>query len=212
MNFEEFLKFAGNLPVIETEILLAGIDNPLAVKVQISRWQKAGKLIQLRRGIYLLAPSYRKIEVYTPHIAVLLKKPSYISLEKALEFYDLIPEAVPVFTSITTKRQGKFDCEVGSFVYRHINNALFWGYSSVTANKQTAFIAYPEKALLDLIYLNEIDISLEYLEGLRLQNVDKINMDRLFDFAKKFKKPKILRAAEIIKKYIETQLKEEKVL
>ena len=202
MNFEKFIKFVGNLPVLETEILLAGIENPLAVKVQISRWQKAGKLVQLKRGVYLLAPAYRKIEVFTPYLATVLKKPSYISLEKALEFHGLIPEAVSVFTCITTKRQGRFECEIGSFVYRHIKNCFFWGYGSVTVNKQTAFIAHPEKALLDLIYLNDLKVSVEFLKEMRLQNLEKINIDTLFLFAEKFKKPCLVRAARAIKDYM----------
>ena len=212
MKWEEFIKITSGLPVIDTEILLAGVPNPRPAKVQISRWEKSSKLIQLKRGLYLLADAYRKTEVYEPHIASLLKKPSYISLEKALEYHGLIPEAVAVWTSVTPKRQAKFTSKIGAFLYRHIKNALFWGYESVTVNKQTAFFAAPEKALLDLIYLNDIKISSEYLEELRLQNVTKINPDKLFEYAQKFKKPGILHAAEIIKKYIQFYKEEEKAL
>lgn len=212
MKFEDFIKIAKDLPVIEIELLLAGVPNPDPFKVQISRWMKAGKLIQLKRGIYLLADAYRKIEVYEPYIASVLEKPSYLSLEKALEYYDLIPEAVKVYTSVTTKRPAKFSTPVGIFSYKHIKNSLFWGYKAVTLRKQTAFIATPEKALLDLIYLSGIKISIEYLEGLRLQSLEQINLDTLFDFAKKFKKPGILRAAEVIKKYIQSLQNEEEAL
>lgn len=212
MKWEEFINLTSGLPSIDTEFLLSGVSNPKPVKVQISRWEKAGKLIQLRRGIYLLSDAYRKTEVYDPYIASLLKKPSYISLEKALEYHGLIPEAVAVYTSVTPKRQAKFSSKVGVFLYRHIKNSLFWGYESVTVNKQTAFIATPEKALLDLIYLNNIKTSSEYLEELRLQNVSKISLDRLFEYAKKFKKPGILHSAQIIRKYIQSYKEEEKVL
>lgn len=204
MKLENFIKITGNLPVIEIELLLAGIPNPDPLKVQISRWEKAGKLIQLKRGIYLLADAYRKIEVYEPYIASILKKPSYLSLEKALEYHGLIPEAVKVYTSVTAKRAAKFSSSAGVFSYKHIKNSLFWGYKPVTLRQQTAFIATAEKALLDLIYLNGIKISTEYLEGLRLQNIEQINLDTLFEYAEKFKKPGMLRAAKIIKKYIQS--------
>jgi len=118
MKLEDFIKITGDLPVIEIELLLAGIPNPDPFKVQISRWEKAGKLIQLKRGVYLLADAYRKIEVYEPYIASILEKPSYLSLEKALEHYDLIPEAVSVYTSVTTKRPAKFSSPVGIFSYK----------------------------------------------------------------------------------------------
>ena len=205
MKLDEFIKITCNLPVIETEFLSAGVVDSGPLKVQISRWVKAGKLIQLRRGVYLLSKEYRKRDVFEPFIASILKKPSYLSLEKALEFHGLIPEAVPVYTSVTTKRAARFISEAGEFVYQHIKQHLFWGYASITLNNQTAFIATPEKALLDLIYFKGRKISPEYIEELRLQNEEKINLDKLFDYAKRFKKPKMMRAARIISDYIRSQ-------
>ena len=79
MKWEELVKIVGNLPLIEAEILLAGVSNAKTVKVQISRWQKAGKLIQIKRGVYLLTEPYRKVNIYEPYIASVLKKPSYLS-------------------------------------------------------------------------------------------------------------------------------------
>jgi predicted transcriptional regulator of viral defense system len=212
MNWENFLEIAGKLPVIDTENLCAGVSNPVSIEVQISRWKKAGRIIQLKRGKYLLAEPYRKIEVYEPYIASVLKMPSYISMEKALEYHDLIPEAVTVYTSVTTKRQGRFVSKAGIFEYRHIKEPLFWGYTSVTVSKQTAFIASPEKALLDFFYLERVPISLDYLEGLRLQNVGKIAIEKLFEYARRFKKPRMLYVAQAIKEYTTLSKRGEKVL
>jgi len=212
MNWTEFLKTIGKLPVIHTENLLAGVSDPAGIEVQISRWNKAEKIIQLKRGIYLLAEPYRKVEVYDPYIAAILKKPSYISMEKALEYHNLIPEAVTVYTSITTKRNGRFVSRAGIFDYRHIKKSLFWGYASVTVNKQTAFIASCEKAILDYFYIKRLDISLDYLHELRLQNINKINIEKLFEYAGRFKKPKMLYAAQAIKEYHDLSVIGEKIL
>lgn len=212
MKWEDFIKQVGNLPLIDTEILLAGVANPRAFKVQISRWVNSGRLIQLKRGIYLLAELYRKRGVFEPFVASVLKKPSYISLEKALEYHGLIPEAVAVYTSVTPKRSARFVTKEGIFAYRHIKKSLFWGYMSVTVNKQTAFFALPEKALLDLIYLNGMKISLDYLKELRLENTEKISLKRLFEFAKKFQKPGMLHTVGITKDYIKMSRAKEKPL
>jgi len=212
MDWEKFLITTRRFPVIDTENLLAGVSDPIPIEVQVSRWKKAGKLIQLKRGIYVLAEPYRNIEVYEPYIAAILKTPSYISLEKALEYHNLIPEAVTVYTSVTTKRQGRFVTKVGIFDYRHIKESLFWGYTSLTVNKQTAFIASPEKALLDFFYLKRVNISLDYIMELRLQNVEKINIEKLFECALRFKKPKMLQVAEVIKEYSALYTKGEKAL
>ena len=211
MKWEFFVSKFGKLPVIDTNLLLAGVEDPEPFKVQISRWQKAGKLLQLKRGFYALSATYRKTPFFEPYVSFLLKRPSYLSLEKALEYHGLIPEGVPVYTAVTSKRAAKFSSEAGVFTYRHINRRLFWGYESVTVNSQTGFIALPDKALLDLVYFHGMNISLKYLEGLRLQYVDNLNPETLFKFAGRFESPGMLRAAEVINKYIELH-KDEKQL
>lgn len=212
MKLEEFVNITKGLPVIESEILCAGLSDIASLKVQLSRWEKSGKIIQLKRSVYVLAKAYRKMDIYEPYVAGVLKKPSYISMEKALEYYGLIPEAVMVYTSVTTKRPGRFETKLGTFDYRHVKESLFWGYESASLNKQTAFFASPEKALLDYFYLKERNISADYLKEMRLQNTEKINPDKLFQYAEKFKSPGILRAAKIINKYVAVYQKEEKVL
>jgi len=213
MKWEKILRITEKFPIIDTENLYAGIADPNPIEVQISRWKKAGKIIQLKKGIYILAEPYRKIEINELFIAAILKRPSYISLEKALEYHDLIPEAVAVYTSVTPKRAGKFVVsEIGIFGYRHIKESLFWGYKSSTVNNQTAFIASPEKALLDFFYLNKVKVSLEYLEELRLQNLEKIDAKRLIEYAQKFNKFKMLQVAVVINEYIDLYIKGEKML
>jgi len=212
MKLEEFLQKVGKLAVIQTELLLPGITDQRSLKVQISRWQKAGNLIQLRRGVYVLAEPYRRVEGYEFYLAAILKNPSYISLEKALEYHGLIPDAVPVYTSVTTKRPGRFVSDFGVFDYRHIKSSLFWGYDSVTMNRQTAFIASPEKALLDLCYFKGVNVREAYFRGLRLQNVKKVSVERLSAYAKRFKKPGILTAAKTVAAYIDSYNDEDKEL
>ena len=212
MKLDEFIKKYSNLPVIDTENLLAGKSAPSPIRVQISRWVRSGKLIQIKRGIYLLAKEYRKMDVYEPYLASILEKPSYISLEKALEYHGLIPEGVPVYTLVTTKRPCRLVSSVGTFDYRHIKSSLFWGYSSISVKVQTAFMASAEKALLDLFYLRGMNVSFEYLDGMRLQNIEKINIDTLEKYAIRFDKPGMTRAAGVVKKYISAQTEENELL
>ncbi|KAF0135043.1 MAG: hypothetical protein FD145_181 [Candidatus Saganbacteria bacterium] len=212
MKWKEFVEIAGNLPVIDTEMLLAGVANPNSIKVQISRWKKQGKVIQIKRGIYALAEPYKKLDVYEPYLAALLKQPSYISLEKAFEYHGLIPEGVSVYTCITTKRPGKIISKLGVFDYKHVKASLFWGYTAITVNKQTAFMALPEKALLDFFYLKGIKISPDYLNEMRLQNLRDIDLDQLLAFAKKFKKPGMLNVAKVIREYVGQEKDKDKEL
>ncbi len=212
MRLEEFINATNGLPIIESEALCVGLPDPASFKVQLSRWEKSGKIIQLKRGVYLLGQTYRKIDLYEPYAAGVLKRPSYISLEKGLEYHDLIPEAVMVYTSVTTKRPGRLVTKVGTFDFRHIKKSLFWGYESVSLDNQTAFFATSEKALLDYFYLKKRNISIDYLREMRLQNVEKINIDKLLNYVQKFKSPSMLKAAKIVVEYISLYKKGEKTL
>jgi predicted transcriptional regulator of viral defense system len=199
MRLENLVKKFGNLPVIDMKNLLSGAEDPGSIQVQVSRWCQSGKLIKLRNNLYLLSKDFRKIEVSEFHLASLLKRPSYISMEKAFEYYGLIPEAVSVYTSITTKRPGKITTPEGVFDYRHVQNSLFWGYRSMMHQKQLAFMAYPEKALLDFFYLRGSFVDQGYLEELRLQNLEIMDWARLDDFARKFNTPGMLKVARVIR-------------
>jgi len=202
MEFEEFLKKVSKLAVIEAEALYSGSGKRTSIEVQLSRWHKAGKLIQLKRGLYILSDIYRKVEIYGPAVAAVLHRPSYLSLEKALEFHNLIPEQVMVYTSVTSNRPEVFKTGIGDFKYTHIQKSFFWGYSATTLNSQTAFVALPEKALLDFFYLRHGPVTDAYIDELRLQNLEDLDEKRLMQFAKKMNKPKLLRAAEQLKQRI----------
>ena len=199
MKFEQLLKLLDGETIFQSSLLLAGGVSASTVYKQITRWVSSGKLIQLRRGIYVIARPYREKQPHPFLIANKLKKASYISLQSVLEYYGIIPEYVPVITSITTGRTEKITSELGRFQFRHLKKELFWGYQELEISRDTrVFIALPEKGLLDLVYLVPHADSMEYLEELRLQNTDKINKDTLIDYAKKYGTPKLRRAARRI--------------
>ncbi len=86
MNFEQLLASVGDEPLFETSLLLAGEVNPDYLRVQLTRWKNAGRIIQLRRGLYALAPPYRKVRPHPFLIANRLRGASYVSLQSALTF------------------------------------------------------------------------------------------------------------------------------
>lgn len=207
MEFKQLLQETQGLPLVNTKVLSVKGVNAASLKVQISRWVKSGKLIRLKREIYLLDEPYRKVAAPEFYIANALKSPSYISLEKALEFHGLIPEAVGVFTSVTTKRPETLVTPVGRYDYRHVNPSLFFGYTSLDVGGQTVFMAIAEKALLDFFYLRHLKISFDYLTEMRLQNVGNIKVAKLTEYGRRFKKQNLMKAIEIVKQYIKEETK-----
>ena len=195
MEFRELIEIVGDEPVFETGLLLAGDVNPADVRRQLSRWTKAGRLYQLRRGLYALAPPFQKVKPHPFLIANRMVRASYVSCQAALAHYGLIPEYVPVVTSVTATRPGRWDTLLGSYEFRHLKTALLRGYGLIEVSPgQRAFVASPEKALLDLIYLQASADSLQYLQELRLQNLDHLDLDELHRQAILVHRPKLRRA------------------
>jgi predicted transcriptional regulator of viral defense system len=213
MKFDELLAIVGDEPVFEPGLLLAGNAAPADVQRQLTRWVGSGRLHQLRRGLYALAPPFQKTWPHPFLVANRLVRGSYVSLQSALGHYGLIPESVPVTTSVTTGRPGTWDTPLGQYLYRHIRPELLTGYRRTPLGEgQEAFLATPEKALLDLIYLTPDADTPEYLQELRLQHLDRLDLEDLRRQAEAMRKPKLLRAAERIVGLAETEAAEYETL
>jgi len=199
MEFGRLLEITGDEPVFETSLLLAGDVDPNDIRKQLSRWTQAGRLYQLRRGLYTLAPPFQKVKPHPFVIANRLAPNSYVSCQSALAHYGLIPEHVPVTASVTTARPARWDTPLGIFEFRHIKVELLRGYRLVElGGDQRAFVATPEKALLDLVYLQPGGDSPDYLHELRLQNLDRLDMDELQRQADLAGSPKLRRVAALV--------------
>ena len=195
MKFEELLSIVEDEPVFETSLLLSGNVDPVDVRRQLSRWAGNGRLYRLRRGLYALAPPYRKVKAHPFVVANRMVRPSYVSLQSALAIHGLIPESVPVTTSITTGRPGEFSTPLGTFVFRHVRTPLFQGFREVEMDTlQPAFVATPEKGLLDLLYLEKGSDSEAYLAELRLEIYDGFDLEELVRFSRIFRSGKVRRA------------------
>ncbi len=195
MRWQQLQQIVQDQPVFETSLLLAGNLSRHQAQRQLHDWTKANKVIQLRRGIYTLPNK-------NPHpfiVANHLVSGSYVSLQMALAYYHLIPEHVAVITNVTTQRPSKFENKFGRFTYRHINPSLFFGIEyRLLVENEYAYVATPEKALLDLIHLRPQGDSKAYIESLRLQNLEILDIERLHNLAQRAGKPKLQRAADLI--------------
>lgn len=121
---------------------------------QLSRWVQTGRVHQLRRGLYALAPPFRKVKPHPFLVGNRLARGSYVSLQSALAYHGLIPETVPMTTSVTILRPAHWSTPLGAYEFRHIKNELLFGYQLTdVGGDQQAFVATAEKAVLDLVHL-----------------------------------------------------------
>ena len=175
--------------------------------IYLSRYTKNGDIIRLKRGIYItkkrldLLEKNQRFDAYLHYIATnVLITPSYLSGEYILAKNNIIIENVYAITAITTKKTNMITNVFGRFIYKNIDEKLFWWYETKKNGDFIYFQAYPEKALLDRIRLKkDLVLQLNYFKELRLE-LDHINFDRLQEFAKKFNKQKINQAFILLKK------------
>jgi predicted transcriptional regulator of viral defense system len=206
MKWSELLSLLGRELVFDASLLQAGDVSRRQLSTQLSRWVRSGRLIQLRRGVYAIAKPYRQVEPHPFLVANALRKNSYISVQSALAFHGLIPEYVPVCTSVTSGRSETLENPLGTYIYKRAKPDYLFGFQQieVTAN-QFAFVAMAEKALLDLVYLTPGAEAEAYVRELRLQHTDVISGATLREWADRMDKPKLRKAARVILRLIEKE-------
>lgn len=141
----------------------------------VNRALKSNELLQVRRGLYVLAKKYRRHDIHPFVLAQQLLPGSYISAESALSFHGWIPEAVRSVLSVTSKGKSQvYQHDIlGKFEYRRmtVNSGYFLqAVERYELQRQVALIAKPLRALLDLVYLRKLPWQgLDFLlDGLRI--------------------------------------------
>jgi hypothetical protein len=126
-----------------------------ARKVLAHRAVSAGEVIRLKPGLFLLQPSFRKSDPHPYVVAALLHAPSHISLETALSYHGLIPEAVYQTASVTVARSRSFDTPIGRFTFQRVpaRNPRAGVQAVKLGHNAWAFVASALRAIADIVYL-----------------------------------------------------------
>jgi predicted transcriptional regulator of viral defense system len=190
-KIRKIISLVKNLPYFSFNNL-SGIENDRTyLKILFSRYKKSGKLIRLKRGVYVTKDyvdkleKMNKISIYTEFLSSILYEPSYLSLEYVLYQNNLITEIPKNFTLITKKKTIIFSNFFGNFIYHKIKNELFCGFEVFKENDFIIYKAKKSKALFDFLYLRKRNIlNKKMFEELRL-NLDeltKIDKEELLEF------------------------------
>lgn len=163
---------------------------------------RGGYIVRIKQALYAIAPKFRREPFPAEVLANRIYWPSYVSLEWALAFHNLIPEAPRQITSIAMRnspssRMKRFRTPEGVFTYRYIPARAYpmgvGSYESPFGEGVTAFaMAFPEKALADKVFFEKglspvISEIREYLRNnLRIEEgalseLDHILMDEIAD-------------------------------
>lgn len=157
---------------------------------RLSEWKEKGYIENIISGFYTFS-GQKHDEKHLFFMANQIYKPSYISLETALSYYNFIPEAVFAVMSVSTKKTKSFPTRFGKMIYRHIHPGYFFGYELVEFDNLRFKIATPEKAVLDFLYLNTHLEKKEDMKELRFnarEVGEKVAQEKFREFLSRFKK------------------------
>ncbi len=151
--------------------LIWGKENETAARVRLSYYVKNGGLIRVHRGLYAKDKNYDKFE-----LAAKIYTPSYISFETVLakagivfQFYKSIFIASYVTREITADNQ--------IYSYKRIRDSILTDTTGIET-KDNYYIASPERAFLDVVYLSR-----DY----HFDNLLSLNWDKVFEISAAYK-------------------------
>lgn len=158
---------------------------PTATKYFLEKFAVEGLFIRIKRGLYGLKTDQPDEE----EIANALYKPSYISFEYALSYWNIIPEMAYSLTSATTKPTRTFTIgETNTYSYFTIKREAYTGYLLQKNEQKRYLIAEPEKALVDYLYY----VSIGHRSLNSRFDVTTIKKEKLMEYAKLFGRKKLL--------------------
>lgn len=182
-EFQKKIKAKSLLVFSNTDIRRLFGSSLVGANFLLTRYAKKGFITRLKQGLYVLSD----VVPTDFTLANTLYKPSYVSLEFALSYHQIIPEQVYEITSVTPKSTRRFEALGKIYSYRKIKKEAYTGYSVQKQNGISFYIATPEKAFVDLNYFRMLD----GLEPLTRFNKEKLEISKALHDAALFKNKKL---------------------
>lgn len=125
-----------------------------SARVSANRYVRSGFLLRLKRNIYVTRERWNALSPEEQFVlANLGQTPSYISLMTALSYYGISTQLQRDYLeSVAVKRTRALNAGQMTFRYAKIRPDLYFGFERV----RNFFIANPEKAFLDAVYLTTL--------------------------------------------------------
>jgi len=208
MKFEDIVRTFGDKPWFDFEMvhLVSGEAAP-CVHTELYRWRQAGKLVELRRGFFVLAEPWRRYPLDEAELAGGLYEPSYLTGAWALARCGALegaaaqaPGLPPRFTSATARPAKVFENALGRYEYAALPRDLLFGAETAAMGGSAARIALPEKALLDWWLMEGGDWDEARMEAAGL-NPAPIDGGKLAAAADRAGRPRLAKAVKAFRRY-----------
>ena len=160
---------------------------------RLNNWQDKDYIKKVIKGYYIFS-DLQIDENILFEIANKIYSPSYVSLEKALSYYHLIPESVYEITSVTSRLTQKLNTSLASFSYKSLKPDFYFGYKIVNYEQKRFLFAEVEKAILDYLYFNARLTTEDDFAGMRIDTdsfKEQVNEQKLISYLEAFGQKKL---------------------
>lgn len=171
-------------PIIETSEAAARLGVSVSRSSQLLRSLEASGLVRrLRRGLWQLRPDIDPFSV-PPYLTAPF--PSYVSFWSALARHGLIEQVPRQIFVASLDRTQRVTTSIATYSIHHLAPELFDGY---VGSGETGYLATPEKALFDTVYLRtprggrlvlpELELPKDFREDKLEEWISRISRTRL---------------------------------
>ena len=140
-----------NLSAIQTNDAAAYLDITVnhANKL-LSRISETNQIIHIKHGLWV----FPDIDPLALPGFLTLPFPSYVSLQTALYFHNMISQIPDIIYAVSVARTKLYKTPLATISIHHIHSSFYFGYEETKLHGLLK-IASPEKALLDIFYLSQ---------------------------------------------------------
>jgi len=156
-------------------------------KKRISFLAKAGWLVRIKRGMYLVVTDLSSLaagNVSNLVISNALNNRSYVSFANALNWYGMFDQLTKSVDAVTIARARTYRFQNTEFRFFRVKEKLFFGFSKERVNGKIVNIAEKEKIVLDYLSLrrNAATVTLVF-EKLK-EYKDTFDFSKMINYAK----------------------------
>ena len=152
----------GRTVITTGEATAAWRVSPATAAQRLRSLGDSGVITRIRRGLWALEPEIDPFAV-GPYLTA--PRPAYVSLWSALARHGMIEQIPRSISLVSLDRARRIPTAFGVYEVHKVVPELFTGYSS---EAEGVYLALPEKALFDLVYVRTVSGHVPHLPELTL--------------------------------------------
>ena len=160
-----------------------------ALRKSVAGMSKAGWLIRLKRGLYLVVTDISTLgftDVSELVISQSLNPVSYVSFESALQFHGMFDQLLARIDAVTTGKPKTYKVLQTTYTFSSIKKSLYFGFTQEAANNRKVNVAEKEKAILDLLYFRGSDYALSLVSEKLRGYQDQFDFKKLMEYSVRY--------------------------